>query len=75
MWPPSSGSSGMALNSATNRLTTPSSMSSEAQRSATLIWSFEATSPATRLAPTTLIGLCGSRFSNPKAALKTPTMR
>ena len=75
MWPPSSGSSGMKLKSATNRLTTPSRVSRVAQRSATAIRSSDATSPATRLAPTTLIGLFGSRSSTPKAALATPTIR
>ena len=75
MWPPSSGSSGMKLNSATNRLTTPSRVSSAAQRSVLLIVSSDATSPATRLAPTTLIGLFGSRSSSPKAASNTPYIR
>ena len=35
----------------------------------------EATSPATRLAPTTLIGLTASRSSAPTAALATPHSR
>ena len=56
MWPPSSGSSGMKLNRATNRFTEPSRMNMVATLSAALIWSVEATSPAARLAPTMLIG-------------------
>ena len=56
MCPPSSGSSGMKLNSATNRFTEPSTVKTVATLAAASIWSVEAISPAARLAPTMLIG-------------------
>ena len=56
MWPPSSGSSGTKLNSATNRLTEPSTVNMLATLAGASIWSVAAISPAARLAPTMLIG-------------------
>ena len=59
MWPPSSGSSGMKLNSARNRFSDASSARMRIDRSRHDGSSTVTISPATRLAPTTLIGPSG----------------
>ena len=73
MWPPSRGSSGTRFSNATNRFTLPSNDNQEATRSWIGTESATAISPATRLAPTTEIGLLMSRSA--PVASPTPTFQ